>query len=222
MSQRRPYSSFFVRGLAKLALAVVIAFVGLVTASLKSSEHHVPVSFKNVAASVHQSPAGYDDIMVTRVIDGDTLVLENKEHVRLIGIDTPESRKNEKAYRDSDRTGMDVAKIVQLGNEAKNFTKHLVEGQRVRLEFDVTAHDKYGRLLAYVYLKSDPALNSDPSYVRNDHNEVFVNATIMKSGYASPMTIPPNVKHADYFRELYSQARQEKRGLWHQPRLVQK
>ena len=115
---------------------------------------------------------------------------------------------------------MDIETIVQLGNEAKNFTKHLVENKRVRLEFDAGPKDKYGRLLAYVYLLNNN--QNDSQYVRNSKGEVFVNATIMKLGYASPMTIPPNVKFADLFRNLYQEARAEKRGLWQGDVLVQR
>lgn len=44
--------------------------------------------------------------------------------------------------------------------------------------------------------------------------KVFVNATIIKAGYATPITIPPNVKYADLFQELYEEAREQKMGLW--------
>lgn len=42
----------------------------------------------------------------------------------------------------------------------------------------------------------------------------MLNGEIIRSGYASPMTIPPNVKHADLFQKLYQEARENKRGLW--------
>ncbi len=141
----------------------------------------------------------YADIYVRRVIDGDTLQLETGERVRLIGIDTPEMHESDKLYRDSHRTGEDIRTIQELGRRAYEFTKKLVEGKRVSLEFDVEKHDKYGRLLAYVYLKKDGT---------------FVNAQIIQEGYASLMTIPPNVKYADLFLKLYQEARKNKRGLW--------
>ncbi len=140
----------------------------------------------------------YNNALVARVIDGDTLLLENKERVRLIGIDTPEMHESDKLYRDSQRTGRRTGAIQQLGRQAYNFTRSLVEGKRVRLEFDVEKHDKYNRLLAYVYLQDG----------------TFVNAKIVEEGYASLMTIPPNVKHADLFLQLYRQARENRRGLW--------
>lgn len=140
----------------------------------------------------------YDDIMVRRVVDGDTLELENGERVRLIGIDTPEVHVSEKLYKDSRRTGRDIAQIQELGRRSSEFTKGLVEGKRVSLEFDVEKYDRYKRLLAYVYLKDG----------------TFVNAEIVKAGYASLLTIPPDVKYADLFRQLYQEARENKRGLW--------
>lgn len=141
----------------------------------------------------------YADIFVIRVIDGDTLQLANGERVRLIGIDTPEIHESDKLYRDSQRTRSNVNTIRQMGRRAYEFTKGLVEGKRISLEFDVDKRDRYNRLLAYVYLKEDNA---------------FVNAKIIEEGYASLMTIPPNVKHADLFLQLYQEARKQRRGLW--------
>jgi len=140
----------------------------------------------------------YADILVTRAVDGDTLQLESGERVRLIGIDTPEMHESDKLYRDSQRTKQDIQTIKELGRRAYAFTRDLVEGKRVSLEFDVEKHDKYGRVLAYVYLKDN----------------TFVNAEIVKQGYASLMSIPPNVKYADAFLKLYRQARENNRGLW--------
>jgi len=140
----------------------------------------------------------YADILVTRAVDGDTLVLESGERVRLIGIDTPEMHESKKLYRDAQRTQQDISTIQALGRQSYEFTRNLVEGKRVSLEFDVEKYDRYKRLLAYVYLKDG----------------TFVNAKIVEEGYASLMTYPPNVKYADLFLKLYRQARENKRGLW--------
>jgi micrococcal nuclease len=142
----------------------------------------------------------YANILITRAVDGDTLILENNERVRLIGIDNPEMHESNKLNRDAQRSGQDVAAIKQLGRQAYEFTKNLVEGKRVRLEFDVERYDKYKRILAYVYLEDG----------------TFVNARIVAEGYASLMTYPPNVKYADLFVKLYREARQNRRGLWGQ------
>jgi len=141
----------------------------------------------------------YTDILVERVVDGDTLKIETGEKVRLIGIDSPEMHQSLKLDRDAERSSTDKSSIQKLGTEAYKFTKKLVEGKRVSLEFDVQKYDKYDRILAYVYLKDDGT---------------FVNAEIVKQGYASLLTIPPNIKYADTFRKLYQEARENKRGLW--------
>jgi micrococcal nuclease len=160
-------------------------------------------------------PVYQEDVFVTKVIDGDTIELETGEHVRLIGIDTPESRKNEKAKKDSLRTRTDLDTIVKMGLEAKKILNKIVYHKKIRLEFDVTQRDKYGRLLAYVYLyRSQVEDTTKPSNYYLIGDEIFVNASMVKLGYASPMTITPNVKYASLFKELFAQARNNNQGLW--------
>lgn len=127
---------------------------------------------------------------VKRVIDGDTVELENGEKVRYIGIDTPET--------------LDPRKPVQcFGKEAAEKNRELVGGKRVRLEKDVTNRDKYNRLLRYVYV---PAGESGP--------EIFVNLELLKRGFAHSYTYPPDVKHQPEFVEAEREAREAGRGLW--------
>ncbi|HTY45893.1 MAG TPA: thermonuclease family protein [Patescibacteria group bacterium] len=140
----------------------------------------------------------YNNIVVQRAVDGDTLVLANGDRLRLIGIDTPEMHESDKLYRDARRSRQDVRTIKAMGTRAYEFTRKLVEGKQVRLEFDAEKRDKYGRLLAYVYLRDG----------------TFVNAEIVKQGFASLLTIPPNVKYAALFTQMYKEARENKRGLW--------
>lgn len=146
------------------------------------------------------SPQQNSSVYVTKTIDGDTLKLSTGEHVRLIGIDTPESRYNNKLERDSTRSKKDMKTIIKMGKEAAAFTRQLAEGNKVKLEFDVQKRDKYKRLLAYVYLEDG----------------TFVNAKIVEEGYAQVMTIPPNVKHADLFLKLQREAREKRKGLWNE------
>jgi micrococcal nuclease len=126
---------------------------------------------------------------VVRVVDGDTIRVrlgDRTERVRYIGIDTPESVK----------PGTPVqcyAKRAAAANAA------LVAGRRVRLVGDVEHRDRYGRLLAYVYRDDDGA---------------FVNAALVRDGYARTLTIPPNVEHAAEFARLARTAREGGRGLW--------
>lgn len=123
-------------------------------------------------------------VLVTRVIDGDTIEIEGGQKVRYIGIDTPET--------------VDPRKPVQcFGVEASNKNKELVSGKRVRLEKDVSETDKYGRLLRYVYV-----------------GDTFVNLELVKQGYAYASSFPPDVKYQSQFTEAQRQAKEQNRGLW--------
>jgi micrococcal nuclease len=154
-----------------------------------------PAAPSGILVNIH----AYEDIAVTYIYDGDTIKLENGERVRFVGIDTPESSQNKKLLRDAARSGQDIKEILAMGHVAGAYTKSLLEGRRVRLEFDIEKRDKYGRLLAYVYRVEDG---------------LFINEDIIKNGYAYPMTIPPNVRHADEFKKLFREAQKAKRGLW--------
>jgi len=87
--------------------------------------------------------------------------------------------------------------VEPLGREAAEANRKLVEGQTVRLELDVQERDKYGRLLAYVYV-----------------GDMMVNAELVAQGYAQAMSIPPNVKYQDLFLKKQREARLLQLGLW--------
>ncbi len=147
---------------------------------------------------INKPAAKNEKAFVARVVDGDTLKLSDGRRVRLIGVDTPELHYSEKLLRDSRRTRMDTRKIQELGKMAADFTKRLCESRSVRIESDVRKFDKYGRVLAYVYLEDG----------------TFVNAKIIEEGYGQVMTIPPDVKYADYFLKLQHEAVKGHKGLW--------
>ena len=126
---------------------------------------------------------------VVRVVDGDTIHVQldgRRETVRYIGVDTPESVKP-------------GTSVQCFAKRASAFNGRLVAGERVRLVPDAEERDRYGRLLAYVYRARDGR---------------FVNAALVRGGYAVALTIPPNVAHADDFRRLAAAARRKGRGLW--------
>lgn len=172
----------------KTGHVVALALVALSYAAMKVAPH--------AKGSPGQAPEAV--YYVERVVDGDTLKLSGGERVRLIGVDTPEVHYSDKLLRDAKRQNKDIRAIQELGRKASEFTKKLCGGKKVRLEFDVEKRDKYGRLLAYVYLEDG----------------TFVNAKIMEEGYGQVMTIPPNVKYADLFLRLQRQARDGNKGLW--------
>jgi micrococcal nuclease len=126
---------------------------------------------------------------VLRVVDGDTILVTvhgAKERVRYIGMDTPETVKP-------------GAPVGCFGKKASAENKRLVAGRDVRLVADAEARDRYGRMLAYVYRASDG---------------LFVNAELVRHGYATPLSIAPNVRYAARFRTLARAARRDGRGLW--------
>lgn len=123
-------------------------------------------------------------VRVKRVIDGDTIELENGDKVRYIGIDTPESVKPN-------------TPIQCFAKEAAARNRELVLDKEVRLEHDVSDRDRYGRLLRYVYV-----------------GDVFVNAELVRQGYAKSASFPPDIAKQDLFRSLEREAREAKRGLF--------
>ncbi len=188
---------FFPRTVVPLVFCVVFLLSFFFAAYFLSRGHGHPAA--GVAYGPVSDPKEYANIAVSYIYDGDTIKLANGERVRFLGIDTPESSENKKLLRDAARSGQDVRDILRMGHVAAEYTRSLLRGRRVRLEFDIEKRDKYGRLLAYVYRVDD---------------DLFINEDIIRQGYAYPMTIPPNVRHADEFRKFFREARKAGRGLW--------
>ncbi len=128
-------------------------------------------------------------VQVIRVIDGDIIevccVFGDRVIVHYIGINTPETQHPTKG-------------VEYYGKQASDANRRLVDIKTVRLEFDVEQRDRHGRLLSYVYLEDG----------------TFVNAWLVKWGYAQVMTVLPNVKHQDLFLKLQREAREASRGVW--------
>jgi len=169
-------------------------------------------------------PALAQTYTVRDVVDGDTITLTNGEIVHLIGIDAPERWPNDKAKKEAERTEQNIETITKMGHESREFVKRLGRiGKEVLLKFDAQKKDEQGRLLAYVYLRLNPLDRrfryeiESPIHVYKTLNGIpysFLNATIIKAGYATPMLIPPNKKHVKLFKKLYKEAKEQKRGLW--------
>ncbi|MBI2880646.1 MAG: thermonuclease family protein [Candidatus Tectomicrobia bacterium] len=137
-----------------------------------------------LAAALSASSFGHglaQQVKVVTVTDGDTF----KIAVRLIGVDAPETRHPRKP-------------IEFFGKEAGEFLRRIVEGKTVRLEFDRRPVDKYGRLLAYVFLPDG----------------VFLNALLVSEGYARASPYPPNLKYRELFQALEREARARQKGMW--------
>jgi micrococcal nuclease len=137
--------------------------------------------------SLNASP---NSATVKRVIDGDTIEIAiggKTERVRLIGIDTPETKHPTKG-------------VECFGPEASAYTELLLpEGTALRVERDIEARDKYGRLLLYVYIAD---------------SNVFANLDLVMNGYARPMVFEPNSAHKADFAQAATQAELRNVGLW--------
>ncbi|MGF7535441.1 thermonuclease family protein [Bacillus mexicanus] len=126
---------------------------------------------------------------VISVIDGDTIKvsINNKEEkVRFLLVDTPETV--------SPRVG-----VQPFGKKASNYTKSMLKkGTEVQIEKDVSERDKYGRLLAYVYV-----------------NGQMINKLLLKEGLARVAYVyAPNTRYVDDFKKIQEEARTEKKGIW--------
>lgn len=133
-------------------------------------------------------PNGKVEAKVLRVVDGDTLKIQiaDKDYkVRLLGVDTPESVSPKKE------------KNTKEGKIASEYTKKNLEGKDIVLEFDVSPYDRYGRLLAYVYVDG-----------------ICYNEKLLEEGYAKVMMISPNVKNSKYYRQIEKQAKENNVGFW--------
>ena len=131
-------------------------------------------------------PGQLTSARVTKHTDGDTLWLSGIGKVRLIGMDTPEV----------------YFEVECFGREASAFVERTVPlGTEVRYRLGVEERDRYGRALAYVWLRDGR----------------FLNRLLVARGYAQPLTIPPNVEYEDLFVRVARHAREAGRGLWGRP-----
>lgn len=192
----------------RLAVALGVAMLVGTACSGRAAEPDRPTTSVTMPASAPASPVpdGPDgttsappseapggngghrtNALVTRVVDGDTIEVRFRGRaldVRLIGIDTPES--------------VAPGEPVQCyALAASRFTARELEGERVRLEFDVERIDRYGRTLAYVWLG----------------RELF-NETLVRQGYAFVTTYPPNVRYVERFTAAQREARADDLGVW--------
>lgn len=148
-----------------------------------------PIEATLVATSSATEGLEGERAFVRKVVDGDTIELENGKAVRFVGMDTPET--------------VDPRRPVGcFGKEASNETKNLLTGKIVILQKDISDTDKYGRLLRLIYL---PLENGEL---------LFVNDYLVREGFAKVKTYPPDVKFESQFLEAERQAKQAQKGLW--------
>lgn len=151
-------------------------------------EPHAVAGRKEAAV---RSQAGY---RVVSVIDGDTFRIRKGgkvTSVRLIGVDAPESHHV-----------TDAGRNTRWGRAASRYARKWLKGRTVYLSFDRARYDRYGRLLAYAYLKDARG------------RKAMFNETLVRNGYARAACYEPNHKHRKTFERLQKQARKKKKGFW--------
>lgn len=151
-----------------------------------------------------QPEDGLVEVRVVQVIDGDTLVVQMpgyaEERLRLIGVDAPEVSDTPEP----------------LGLEAAAYVVERLAGRIVFLETDIKRVDHHGRLLGYLWVER-PALpppGAQASACRDELRQKLFNAQLLLDGYAQMVTVPPNVKYVEFFREFQREARESGQGLW--------
>jgi len=160
----------------RLPLLVVLA-LALIALAVRSLRTRGPAG-----DAVFDSPGPF---RVQRVVDGDTLLLEGGTRVRLIGVDTPETKHPHRP-------------VEPLGVEAAKFTRRHVQGRRVTLRFDRERRDRYRRVLAYVYA-----------------GDWFLNEELIRAGYSRAVTrFPYSSRMKKRFRAAEAEAREARRGIW--------
>jgi len=158
-----------------------------------------------IAGTAGAQPASLEGVVV-RIVDGDTIhvrLADRVEKVRYIGVNTPEVHHPRKGEEPG-------------GREAAEVNRGLVENKHVRLELDVQSRDRYGRLLAYVWVAVERPEGAGAPPSQGDQSEkwIMINAELVRLGYAQVMTVPPNVRYQSLFLKLQRDAREAGRGLW--------
>lgn len=158
-------------------------FLKQVEARFSSITNQAAVLGKTIKENLAPASSGF--LRVTRIIDGDTIELENGKKIRYIGVNSPE-------------TVAPKRPVQCYGKQASAYNKNLVLGKKVRLQKDVSETDKYGRLLRYVYLQDG----------------TFVNLKLVQDGYAYVETVPPDIEYAARFVVAARKAQDQLLGLW--------
>ena len=129
--------------------------------------------------------------------------------MRLIGVDTPEKFKSAKLTKDVEASPLSVTEIQELGEQASAFAEDLLTGREVYVQPGVEERDRYGRLLAYVYLREP-----DGEWDFGGETFIQVNLELARAGWADPLTIPPNVDFSEEYVAAAREARGAGRGMW--------
>lgn len=170
-------------------LVAFAALVVLAYSAIDTDDQSQSSSGSTAVKSEPTTPGQKATAQVLRVVDGDTIIVRPDKggaavRVRYIGVDTPESVKPD-------------TPVECFGKEAAAANRRLVDGRQVELVSDRERYDKFGRTLAFVYVDGK-----------------FVNAELIKNGFAETIEVPPNTSKAAEFAALERVAIRTRKGLW--------
>ncbi len=146
------------------------------------------------------STSKQEQVLVVKVTNTDTIVLENGQRIKLLGIESfglpprPMVKYDNKGRPIENK---EIEATIPLEEQAIVFAQNLMEGKKVKLEYDVESRDDHGYKTAYVYLPDGHMANTE----------------LLRQGFVRLKIRPPNVKHMDLFRNAYQEARKEQRGF---------
>ena len=141
-----------------------------------------------------------EDVFIIKVVDTDQVVLENGQRLMLIGIRS--AGKPPRKFVELDKNGRVIENTekeatIPLEEQALTYAQEIMEGKKVRIEYDIQSRDLQGRRLVYVFLPDGR----------------LANAELLRQGFVYLEIRPPNLKHADALRSAYQEAKREQRGL---------
>lgn len=168
-----------------LFFGIFLIFIGIVFFFQKQKIEIVPSSSPTSPIPPTSPTPTLSFAKVTKVIDGDTIIIDSGQKIRYIGMNTPELETNE-----------------CFATKAADINRDMVLGKEVRLEKDTSETDKYGRLLRYVYVNDDSGGNE------------MVNNELLEIGLAKIETVPPDIKYKDEFLQSEKFAEENNLGLW--------
>lgn len=184
------FKAFLATGFLFLLLVSVIALVF----SAGINQDSITKFFSNeILVENRKAPSdlSLEKVVVSIVIDGDTVKLEDGRTIRYLNVDTPETKKAS-------------TPVMCFGPEASEFNRRMVENKTIWIKGDKQDQDRYGRYLRFIFLSEEAAGNIDNS----------LNALIVKEGYGRTSIYKPNNTFEKKFYDYQKQAQEKKSGIW--------
>jgi micrococcal nuclease len=189
MTKTKPTKSFFIS---------IMAFIILATGSnneiQKTIKYYTGLDkdfTEYLDGNTRVEAGNVESAIVNRVVDGDTVVLDDGRTIRLLNVDTPETKKPN-------------TPVMCFGNEATQFLTELLTNRKIQLIKDKESIDRYGRDLRFIFLDGKNTTKIDQS----------VNAELVKLGFGRAVVYKPNNTFEEVFYEFQEKARRENLGAW--------